>query len=487
MSKQILIAKGLTELFLNSSVANRHGLVSGATGTGKTVTLKVMAEGFSRIGVPVFLADVKGDLAGFCKPGTESPVLKDRTAKIGAPLPTFECFPTVFWDIFGKSGHPVRMTISDLGPHLLSRLFNLNEIQSGVLSIVFKAADDNGMLLLDLKDLRSMVQFTGENARELSNKYGNISQASIGAIQRAVLAFSEAGGENLFGEPALNIQDLMQTDSQGRGVINVLTADRLIQTPQTYSTFLLWLLAELFENLGEVGDADKPRFVLFFDEAHLLFDEAPKALLAKIEQVVRLIRSKGVGVYFISQSPLDIAPDVLAQLGNRVQHALRAFTPRDQKGVRAAAETFRTRGDFDVERAITELGIGEALVSLLNADGTPGYVERAFVVPPASRMGSITSDERNEIIAGSPMKGIYEKVIDRESAYEMLNKRSRAAEDEEDEREESRPKEKTVAEKTRRQGPIEAFIVSTARSVGSYVGRELMRGVLGTLMGGRRR
>src|SRR3990172_6321369 len=384
MTEPLFIAKAKTPLYLLPEMANRHGLIAGATGTGKTVTLQVMAERFSAIGVPVFMADVKGDLSGISRPGNDSPKLKERVKELGLKDFAFRGFPVTCWDLFGEQGHPVRATVSDMGPLLLGRLLNLNETQEGVLALVFKIADDNGWLLLDLKDLRAMVQYVGENAREFTTDYGNVSAASVGAIQRALLALEQQGADQLFGEPALDLEDLMQTED-GYGRINMLAADKLMQAPKLYATFLLWLLAELFENLPEVGDREKPKLVFFFDEAHLLFDEAPKALLEKIEQVVRLIRSKGVGVYFVSQSPLDIPEAVLGQLGNRVQHALRAFTPKDQKAVRAAAETFRANPRLKVAEAITELGVGEALVSMLDEKGSPAPVERARILPPASR------------------------------------------------------------------------------------------------------
>ncbi len=406
-------------LSLLPALANRHGLITGATCTGKTVTLQVLAERFSSIGVPVFMADVKGDLSGLAVAGVASPKFKQRLDVLGVEDWQPAGCPTVFWDLWGERGHPVRATISDMGPTLLARLLNLNETQSGVLQLVFKIADDHGMLLLDLKDLRAMVQYVGENAREFTTKYGNVSAASVGAIQRGLLALGEQGGEVFFGEPMLDINDLVQTDS-GRGVVNILVADKLMASRHLYSTFLLWLLAELFEQLPEVGDTEKPKLVFFFDEAHLLFGEAPPALLEKIKQVVRLIRSKGVGVYFVTQNPLDIPDTVLGQLGNRVQHALRAFTPRDQKAVKTAAETLRANPAFSAEAVIAELGVGEALVSFLNEKGRPSIVERAFILPPASRIGPLTSEERLVVIKNSLLAGVYEKTLDRESAYEKL-------------------------------------------------------------------
>ena len=495
MTQPLPIAKSSHELCLLPGLANRHGLITGATGTGKTVTLQTMAEAFSSIGVPVFMADVKGDLAGLSQAGAMNPKLKERIDKLDLGDFPFCGSPTVFWDVYGVLGHPVRATVSEMGPLLLARLLNLNETQSGVLTLVFKIADDKGLLLLDLKDLRSMVQHVGDNAKQFTTGYGNISSASIGAIQRGLLAIDEQGGDHFFGEPALNIADLMQTDDKGRGVINVLTADKLMNAPKAYATLLLWLLSELFEELPEVGDQEKPKLVFFFDEAHLLFNDAAPALLEKIEQVVRLIRSKGVGVYFVTQNPLDVPDTVLGQLGNRVQHALRAFTPRDQKAVKTAATTLRANPDLDVEKAITELGVGEALVSLLDEKGRPSMVERAFVLPPHSRIGPITADERTGSIKRSLVAGAYEKLVDRESAYEVLAAR----------------REKTVSAEqsattpaptstgsvfgdvlgsvfgggsSRRQSAGEAMVKSAARAVGSEVGRQIMRGVLGSIFGG---
>src|SRR5215470_17857871 len=419
MPEPLLIAKNAqVELALLPALANRHGLITGATGTGKTVTLQVMAERFSAIGVPVFMADVKGDLSGITQPGASSPKLVERLKLIGVPEPAYAGSPAVFWDVYGEQGHPVRATISDLGPLLLSRVLDLNDTQEGVLSLVFKVADDNGLLLLDLKDLRAMLQHVGDHAQELQTNYGNVSAASIGAIQRGLLALEQQGGEKFVGEPMLNIDDLLQTGPGGRGVVNILAADRLLNAPKLYSTMLLWLLSELYERLPEVGDPDKPKLVFFFDEAHLLFADAPKQLLDKIEQVVRLIRSKGVGVYFVTQNPLDVPETVLGQLGNRVQHALRAFTPRDQKAVKAAAETMRANPKIDTEKAITELAVGEALVSFLDEKGRPSAVERALVLPPASRIGPVSADERQRVVAASGLGCVYDKPVDRESAYE---------------------------------------------------------------------
>ncbi|HEX2694189.1 MAG TPA: helicase HerA-like domain-containing protein, partial [Acidobacteriota bacterium] len=426
-ANELLIAKGEKELFILPRMVNRHGMIAGATGTGKTVSLQVLAENLSRIGVPTFMADVKGDLSGISQPGTETPRIRERIDLLKLRDFAFAGNPVTFWDVFGEQGHPVRTTISDMGPLLLSRLLNLNEIQSGVLSLVFRVADDNGLLLLDFKDLRAMVQYAGDNAGTFETEYGRVSTASVGAIQRGLLALEEQGGDKLFGEPALNLDDLMQTDGSGRGMINVLAADKLMFNPMMYATFLLWLLAELFERLPEVGDQDKPRLVFFFDEAHLLFTDAPPVLLQKIEQVVRLIRSKGVGVFFISQNPLDIPDVTLGQLGNRIQHGLRAFTPREQRAVRAAAETFRQNPKVDVEKVIMELGVGEALVSFLDEKGQPSVVERAFVLPPGSRIGPITPEARQEIIRKSLVFGHYERTVDRDSAYEMLKNRTENA------------------------------------------------------------
>ena len=425
MAAPILLAKNAnTELFLLPAMANRHGCITGATGTGKTVTLQVMAESFSRMGVPVFMADVKGDLTGISQPGAATPKLQERLESLGLDMPTWGGSPVTLWDVFGEQGHPLRATVSDMGPLLLGRMLNLNDTQAGVLTMVFRIADDNGLLLLDLKDLRAMLQYVGDNAAQFKTRYGNVSPASVGAIQRGLLALEAQGGDRFFGEPMLNIDDLMQTDAQGRGVVNVLAADKLMQAPTLYATFLLWLLSALFEHLPEAGDTDKPKFVFFFDEAHLLFNDAPKALLDKIEQVVRLIRSKAVGVYFCTQNPLDIPDTVLGQLGNRVQHALRAFTPRDQKAVKAAAETMRANPGLNLSEAITELGVGEALVSLLDEKGRPGITERAYIVAPGSRIGPATAAERQALMPSSLVAGVYEKVVDRESAYELLTRRA---------------------------------------------------------------
>ena len=418
-TEPFFIAQGTSEIYFLPQMANRHGLIAGATGTGKTVTLRTLAENFSAIGVPVFLADVKGDLSGLAKPGANSPKVKERAAQMGLEI-TPNGFPVVFWDVFGKSGHPVRATISEMGPLLLSRLLGLNDTQEGVLNVVFHVADEEGLLLLDMKDLQAMLQHVAQNAAEYTTKYGNVAAATIGTIQRALLTLQQQGADKFFGEPALNLDDLIQTAEGGRGIVNILAADALMTSPRTYAAFMLWLISELFERLPEVGDVDKPKLVFFFDEAHLLFSDLPQAMQEKVEQVVRLIRSKGVGVYFASQNPLDIPDMVLGQLGNRIQHALRAFTPRDQQAVKSAAQTFRTNPKLDVEKAIGELGVGEALVSLLDAKGTPGIVERAFIAPPVSDLAPLTDDDRKVLNKGSALFGKYEQTLDRESAYEIL-------------------------------------------------------------------
>jgi DNA double-strand break repair helicase HerA and related ATPase len=489
-SDGLLIAKGARELFFLPRMANRHGLVAGATGTGKTVSLQVMAENLSRIGVPVFMADVKGDLSGISHSGALTPKLQERIKLLELGELAFEGCPAAFWDVFGEQGHPVRTTVSDMGPLLLSRLLNLNDIQSSVLSLVFRMADDSGLLLLDFKDLRAMVQYAGDHAGEFETTYGRVSTASIGAIQRGLVALEDQRADKLFGEPALDLGDLIQTDGRGRGVINVLAADKLMQTPRAYSTFLLWLLAELFEKLPEVGDQDKPRLVFFFDEAHLLFAEAPPVLLEKIEQVVRLIRSKGVGVYFVTQNPLDIPDVVLSQLGNRIQHALRAFTPRDQKAVRAAAETFRQNAKVNVATVITQLAVGEALVSFLDDKGMPEMVERAFVLPPRSQIGPITPEARQQLIRQSAIFGHYERLIDRESAYEAL--KARAAKRLPEQPQPAGPQGSSPRGASRspvgrsRDTILEAMAKSAARSIGSSLGRQILRGALGSILGGRR-
>jgi DNA helicase HerA-like ATPase len=476
MPSPLLVAKTETkDLELLPALANRHGLITGATGTGKTVTLQALAQRFSAAGVPVFLADVKGDLSGIAKPGGANPKVLERLKSLGLE-PRFAGCPVAFWDVYGRRGHPVRATVSDMGPLLLARMLGLNETQEGVLTLVFRIADDAGLLLLDLKDLRAMLQHVGDNAAKYRTAYGNVSAASVGAIQRGLLTLENQGAAQFFGEPMLDIHDLIQA-REGEGVVNILAADQLLSSPRLYSTFLLWLLAELFEQLPEVGDPDKPKLVFFFDEAHLLFDEAPKALLEKVEQVVRLIRSKGVGVYFVTQNPLDIPESVLGQLGNRVQHALRAFTPRDQKAVKTAAETLRPNPKLDVARAITELGVGEALVSLLDGKGRPSVVERALIVPPASQLGPLTEEERRQSIAGSDLHGHYEKAVDRESAYEKLKART----------EEQIPAEKPRPAGRQPQSLVEAMTKSAARSIGSELGRQILRGVLGSILGGKRR
>jgi hypothetical protein len=516
MPEPLLVAKSDSELCLLPRYANRHGLIAGATGTGKTVTLQRIAEGLSRLGVPVFMADVKGDLAGLSQAGEPTGKIKERIEQLQLEKVAFEACPVVPWDAFGRQGHPVRATVSEMGPLLLSRMLALNETQAGVLTLSFKIADDSGLLLLDLKDLRALLTHVGENAKSYTTRYGNVSAASIGAIQRGLLAIEQQGGDVFFGEPALNLDDLLQTDGRGRGVINVLAADKLMTSPKLYSTLLLWLLSELFERLPEVGDPDKPKLVFFFDEAHLLFDDAPQALLEKIEQVVRLIRSKGVGVWFVTQNPLDVPDTVLGQLGNRVQHALRAFTPRDQKAVKSAATTLRANPKLDVEAAITELAVGEALVSMLDEKGRPTVVERAFVVPPGTRVGPITDQERAGLMKGSALAGVYDKAVDRESAYEKLTRRvteetpapakPRAVKTGEappaaGERPAKRTNEgggfmdslgdllggSTGPRGGRREGALEAAAKSAARAIGSQVGREIVRGVLGGIFGGKRK
>ena len=509
MQNQILIGKGEQPQWLLGAYANRHGLVAGATGTGKTITLQVLAEGFSAMGVPVFAADIKGDLAGLAMPGEPKPKLLERAQAIGVEGYATAACPTVFWDVFGASGHPVRATTSDMGPLLLARLLDLSEIQEAVLSLVFKYADDQGLLLLDLKDLRATLSHVQQNAKSLGADYGLVSTASVGAIQRALLQLEQDGAEAFFGEPALDLHDLMRTDLTGRGIVNVLAADQLFHKPRLYATFLLWLLAELFERLPEAGDLDRPKLVFFFDEAHLLFKDAPKALVEKVEQVVRLIRSKGVGVYFVTQNPLDLPDSVLGQLGNRVQHALRAFTPRDQKAVRAAAQTFRANPALDVEQVIGELGVGEALVSCLGDKGIPGIVDRTLICPPRSRIGPLTPDERKLIVSRSPVAGRYEALVDRESAYEKLAARAdqgaqsgsaappRAPADDwnrqvEESYGSSAPRPRTrPSGAARPAGPrrsdsvlesaVKSATRSAASSVGREIGRQLLRGLLGSL------
>ena len=492
------------QCFLRPDKANRHGLITGATGTGKTITLQTLAEGFSNLGVPVFMADIKGDLTGISQAGA----IGDKLAKVlkerGLEAPASAAYPTTLWDVFGEQGHPVRATVSDLGPLLLARMLNLNETQAGVLQLVFKIADDDGLLLLDMKDLRAMCQDVGDNAAQYTTEYGNISAASIGAIQRGLMQIESQGGDQFFGEPMLNIADFMQTDGAGKGVVNILAADKLMQSPRLYATFLLWMLSELFEALPEVGDLDKPKLVFFFDEAHLLFNDAPKVLVERIELVVRLVRSKGVGVFFVTQNPLDIPDSVLAQLGNRVQHALRAFTPRDQKAVKSAAETMRANPGLDVATAITELAVGEALVSLMDEKGRPAVTERVYVLPPGSQIGPITPVQRKALLDNSIVAGVYEKAVDRASAYESLKGRTQAKP------EQNGPapsRSKTAAEpapvpekgildgigdlfgggaRRSRASAGEQMIKSAASSIGREVGRQIIRGVLGSILGGKR-
>ena len=507
MSDPILIAQGEEPIYLLPQMANRHGLIAGATGTGKTVTLQSLAENFSAQGIPVFMADVKGDLAGMSQAGGNNPKVVQRATELGITDFKGEACPVVFWDVFGENGHPIRATISEMGPVLLGRLLNLNDTQEGVLNMVFKIADEAGMLLLDLKDLRSMLQYVADNAEQFKTQFGNVSAASAGAIQRNLLALESQGADKFFGEPALDLNDLLQTDSNGRGVVNILAAEKLMQrSPKVYATFLLWMLSELFETLPEVGDPEKPKLVFFFDEAHLLFADIEDSIREKVEQMVRLIRSKGVGVYFISQNPLDIPDVVLGQLGNRVQHALRAFTPRDQKAVRAAATTFRQNPKIKIETAITELEVGEALVSMLEESGSPSVVERAKIVPPRSQLGAITPQQRQQVMAGSVLAGHYEKAVDRESAYEKLQKRAT---------------EKVAAQPPvaggaapaqpgqvpdagggllgkifapeigprggRRDSLATSMVKSVVRSTGTQIGREIMRGLFGGILGGGRR
>jgi len=494
MVEPLLIAQGTEPLYLLPQMANRHGLVAGATGTGKTVTLQVMAEAFSRIGVPVFAADIKGDLSGISQPGTENPKITERVKKLGLPDFALAACPATLWDVFGEQGHPVRATVSEMGPLLLGRLLGLNDTQEGVLTLVFKIADDHQLLLLDLKDLQAMLQYVGDHAKEFQTQYGNISAASIGAIQRGLLGLQQQGAEKFFGEPALNLDDLLQTDSQGHGVVNVLAADKLYQSPKVYATFLLWLLTSLFERLPEVGDPQKPKLVFFFDEAHLLFADLPKVIEDKVVQVVRLIRSKGVGVYFVTQNPLDVPETVLGQLGNRVQHALRAFTPKDQKVVRAAADTFRANPKVDVQKTITELGVGEALVSFLDDKGTPEMVERALVCPPRSHIGPITLEERRALMESSMVKGVYDTPIDRESAFEVLKSRTGlgiSATGAPGQAPASPPWYANIPGMSgggrRGDNVLDVMAKSAARAMGSSVGRQIVRGVLGLLLGGSKR
>ncbi|MDP3348954.1 MAG: DUF853 family protein [Hydrogenophaga sp.] len=515
MAEPMLIAQNAnTTCQLLPGLANRHGLITGATGTGKTVTLQTLAEQFSNIGVPVFMADVKGDLSGISQKGSFGEKISKVLQERGIILPASQACPTTLWDVFGELGHPVRATVSDMGPLLLARMLNLNDTQAGVLNLVFKIADDNGLLLLDMKDLRAMLQHIGDNAKQFTTEYGNISAASIGAIQRGLMQVEQQGGDQFFGEPMLDIADFMQT-VDGKGVINILAADKLMNAPRLYATFLLWMLSELFETLPEIGDPEKPKLVFFFDEAHLLFNEAPKVLIERIELVVRLVRSKGVGVYFVTQNPLDIPDSVLGQLGNRVQHALRAFTPRDQKAVKATAQTMRPKAGLDIEAAITELAVGEALVSLLDAKGRPCETERVFVVPPGSQLGPITDAQRQQLRQGSLVAGVYEKVLDRESAYEMFaNHAGKRGVEAEPEAPKGTPKTPRIPGAAKqeaeaggggfggmvnealfgRTGPrggqydglVQTMAKTAARTVASGVGRQILRGVLGGLLGGKR-
>ncbi|WP_151978355.1 helicase HerA-like domain-containing protein [Acinetobacter soli] len=516
MGTPIIIAKNSRdpsqEIVLHSEFANRHGLIAGATGTGKTVTLKVLAENFSRIGVPVFLADAKGDVSSIAKAGRSNPKFEQRLQLLGLDQIPFAASPTVFWDVFGQHGHPIRTTISEIGPLVLAQMLNLNDTQEGVLSAVFRIADDQGLLLIDFKDLKAMLSYVSDNAADLKAEYGNLSPASIGAIQRNLLALDDQGAEQFFGEPSLNILDFIQTDAQGHGYINLLAADQLMNSPKLYATFLLWMLSELFEQLPEVGDADKPKLVFFFDEAHLLFDNASPALQQKIEQVVRLIRSKGVGIYFITQNPLDLPESVLGQLGNRVQHALRAFTPKDQKAVKTAADTFRANPDFKVDQAITELAVGEALISCLDEQGTPQIVQRGWVMPPYSSFSPLSDEERQALMAQSLVAGVYEKMVDRDSAYEMLQQKvsdrleqeqaqaeaaqqakqqealakQQAKEQERLAREQQKADEKAQRDRDKlTQDVLGTFAKSAARTLGGPTGQKLVRGLLGSLFGKR--
>ena len=506
MADPILIAQhGDTQCFILPGLANRHGLITGATGTGKTVTLQKLAESFSQIGVPVFMSDVKGDLTGISQPGTIGGKMADILKERGLPLPEPTSCPVTLWDVFGEQGHPVRATISDMGPLLLSRMLDLNETQTGVLNLVFKIADDSGLLLLDLKDLRSMLSFVGENAKQFTTQYGNVSTASVGAIQRGLMQLESQGADKFFGEPMLNLDDMMQSVG-GKGVINILAADKLMSAPRLYASFLLWLLSDLYERLPEVGDPEKPKFAFFFDEAHLLFADAPKVLLERIELVVRLVRSKGVGVYFVTQNPIDVPDTVLAQLGNRVQHALRAFTPRDQKAVKATAETMRANPQLNIETAITELGTGEALVSFLDAKGRPSVTERVFVLPPGSQIGPITDAQRADLIKSSLVAGTYEQMVDRESAYEKLAQRGAAGTPGGAAQAGGAPgaaapaegggllgdvlnwgKEALVGRTGPRGGQYDGMVQTVVKGEMRRMGRELLRGALGSLLGGRKR
>ncbi|WPH18283.1 helicase HerA-like domain-containing protein [Variovorax paradoxus] len=504
MADPLLIARHDTiECALLPSLANRHGLITGATGTGKTVTLQTIAEKLSGIGVPVFMADVKGDLTGMSQKGSIGEKMAATLKERGIELPESAACPVTLWDVFGEQGHPVRATVSDMGPLLLGRMLDVNETQAGVLNLVFKIADDNGLLLLDLKDLRAMLQYVGENGSQFTTEYGNISAASVGAIQRGLLQVETQGGDKFFGEPMLNIADFMQTVG-GKGVVNILAADKLMNSPRLYATFLLWMLSELFEQLPEIGDPEQPKLAFFFDEAHLLFNEAPKALVERIELVVRLVRSKGVGVYFVTQNPLDIPDSVLAQLGNRVQHALRAFTPRDQKAVKATATTMRQKPGLDIETAITELAVGEALVSFLDAKGRPSVTERVFVVPPGSQIGPVTAAQRQAVIANSLVAGVYEKTVDRESAYEKLKGRAETAPDAPPAKTAGGAKGASEASEGgsmlndllfgstgprggKRDGLVQTMAKSAVRTMGTSVGKEILRGVLGGIFGAKKR
>nr|WP_279169439.1 helicase HerA-like domain-containing protein [Providencia huaxiensis] len=514
MNTPIIIAKKTSDttqdIVLHSQLANRHGLIAGATGTGKTVTLKVLAENFSRIGVPVFLADAKGDVSSLAKPGESNPKFDERIQHLNIDSMPFEASPVVFWDLFGEQGHPIRTTISEIGPLLLARILNLNDTQEGVLSAVFRIADDQGLLLIDFKDLKAMLSYVSEHAADFKAEYGNLSPASLGAIQRNLLALADQGGDKFFGEPALDLMDFLQTDSQGRGNINLLAADKLMNTPKLYATFLLWMLSELFEQLPEVGDLDKPRLVFFFDEAHLLFDHASPALQEKIEQVVRLIRSKGIGIYFVTQNPLDLPESILGQLGNRIQHALRAFTPKDQKAVKTAANTFRANPEFKVDQVITKLAVGEALISCLDEKGTPQIVERGWVMPPYSSFSSITAEERKCLMQKSIVAGIYEQPVDRDSAYEMLQHKvqerqqqvqaaklakQQAKEQEALAKQQTKEQERLAREQQKdaeraakqrdklTQDIVGTFAKSAARSLGGSTGQKIVRGLLGSLFG----
>ncbi len=482
----ILLGKGEKLVRLNPQFANRHGLITGATGTGKTVTLQVLAEGFSRIGVPVFMADAKGDLSGISQAGKPHPKVEERVKRIGIENFSFDKNSCVFWDLYGEQGHPIRSTISDIGPILLSLLLGLNDKQEAIMAIVFRFADDEGLLLLDLKDLRTTLKFIGDNAKQFRSEYGNISSASVGAIQRRLLALEDAGAENFFGEPQLHLRDLISVDPKGHGNINIFVADKLMKHPGLYAAFLLWLLSELFEDLPEVSDQDKPRFVFFFDEAHLFFDGAPKALIEKVAKVVRTIRSKGVGVFFITQSPLDIPEEILGQLSNRIQHALRAFTPKDKKSVKATAQTMRQNPAFDAEQTITELGVGEALVSTLEEDGISSIVERTIICPPVSQIGPASESERNNIITNSPFAGHYDKTLDRETAHEKLKTRVAKMVIDFNEPESNTTTATKKSTEHQRQSVGEALAKSAARSIGSQVGRQISRGILGGLFGGSR-